>query len=67
MQDIDERDQSARQKHRAATELTTDQHPVRTAPRKAHCHSRSTRTILNRTTKQAWGSSRNQFKTVIIP
>ena len=29
MQDVDERDQPARQKHRAATELTTDQHPVR--------------------------------------
>ena len=32
MQDIDEHDQSARQHHRAATQLMTDQHPVRTAP-----------------------------------
>ena len=66
MQELDERDQSARQQHRAATELRTDQHPVRTAPRKAHCHIRSTRITLNRSKQQAWGSSRYQFKTVII-
>ena len=29
MQDIDERDQSARRKHRLATELLTDHHPVK--------------------------------------
>ena len=61
MQDTDERDQSARQQHRAATELTTEQHPVSTAPRMAHCHSRSTQIILNQTKQQAWGSSRNQY------
>ena len=66
MQELDERDQPARQQHRAATELRTDQHPVRTALRKAHCHIRSTQIILNRLKQQAWGSSRYQFKTVII-
>ena len=30
MQDIDERDQSARRKHRAATEPVTEHHPVKT-------------------------------------
>ena len=34
MQELDERDQPARQLHRAATEPQADQHPVRTAPRK---------------------------------